>query len=457
MGELTITDTTKRAIHSMSSWMDNNLDKIIAEAPEGYDVSRVRGMAIQIIRQAEKDDNHLNECTPISLVGGILKAVRHGLDLDTGEAYLIAYRNSKLAGAYEAELQFGWRGLAKMVRRGGADVIQTALVREGDYYEHARGTGGIWLEHRAVKFGDADIIGVYAMVRQNGVWDWEEMSVAVVEDIRSRAPAKNSPAWRNYWGQMARKVVLRRLLNRCELSDEDRRLVVSLDAIDVTPDAVARPTTADLNHRFAPNPGLKNLSSFAPPPPVEVDDAPPPAPSPPADAPAAGGVMIIDGDTGEVVDSLEPYEPGTDGPPVGSLSGSGAHAKTIKALLEHGIETIDNVQLLCSGDMEFKAVKAYLAGKKGVGPDGADKVAAWVRDKRQAAYDELLGIVLSVVKTDEAARIGVATLQTTGDVVLTYRGLVALVDQLKNIDAKPGRGGEMSPLAEVLASYGVER
>lgn len=253
MGEMTLTTRTRNQIGALSTWFEQNADTIVREAPKGYDIAKARGMALQLIRESERADNHLNECTPVSLIGAVLKAARHDLSIDNGDAYVIARRNKHLNGAYEAHLEISYRGLVKMARRAGSDWVKADLVRDGDVFnadnpdpDHVR--GGI--EHvKADPFSDAPVLGVYAIIRtKTGAMDFEVMSRAEVERARAQGGGK-SQAWARWWGEMAKKVVLRRLLKRHDLADEDRSALSAGDAIEAT--LLPQTTTADLNARFA--------------------------------------------------------------------------------------------------------------------------------------------------------------------------------------------------------------
>lgn len=112
---------------------------------------------------------------------------------------------------------------------GHVTRVDSAIVREADQFNYVLGSDPL-LEHSPNLFEPgSEPIGVYAIADLKGggllieVMSWQE-----IEEIRSRAAGKNSPAWKDYAPEMARKVVLKRLLKRCPLSSR-AELAINLD------------------------------------------------------------------------------------------------------------------------------------------------------------------------------------------------------------------------------------
>src|SRR5690606_18079652 len=57
-------------------------------------------------------------------------------------------------------------------------------------------------------------------------------TVEEIEAIRRAAPSANSPAWKNHFGEMAKKTVFRRLAKMLPLSTEAQNAVGLADAAD---------------------------------------------------------------------------------------------------------------------------------------------------------------------------------------------------------------------------------
>jgi len=180
--------------------------------------SRVAMTAIQNNPQLQDADRR-------SLFGAIVRLAQDGLLPDGREAALVMFGNKAQAMPMIA-------GVLKKIRQSG-DVakISAQVVYENDHF--------------LVKYGfDEDVehtpppldkprgkaIGAYATaVLKDGERMLEVMSLEEIEKVRavSRA-AKNGP-WVQWWGEMARKTVMRRLSKRLPMSTDLEDEVFSRD------------------------------------------------------------------------------------------------------------------------------------------------------------------------------------------------------------------------------------
>lgn len=218
-----------------------------------------------------------------SLFSSIMDAAQLGLVVDgfLGEGYLVTFKG---------KVQFlpGYRGLLKLARQSGeissidVDTIHEndkVTLRSGDVSQFSIETN--WQDR-------GEIIGAYAICHfKDGGIQRAIMSLAEIEKIRKAAFSGNSPAWRNSYGEMAKKTCFRRLAKMLPLSTEAQKALGLEDAVDegktarVDGDAIV---TEDSPQDTPPprqrRSRLDALAEAAPvdveSEPVEQDDVPPP-------------------------------------------------------------------------------------------------------------------------------------------------------------------------------------
>lgn len=194
------------------------MEQIQSALPRQLTAERFTRVALTSLRKTPA----LLDCAPASVVGSIIQAAQLGLEPDgvLGQAYLIPYKG-------ECQLQVGYRGFINLSRRSGEiKSFSPQIVREGDAFRYEYGTEA-YLRHKPAEDNDeAPITHVYAVVEYtNGGTDFEVMSKVGVEKIRATSKAPNSPAWKEHWGEMAKKTVMRRLAKRLPMAAEESALV----------------------------------------------------------------------------------------------------------------------------------------------------------------------------------------------------------------------------------------
>jgi recombination protein RecT len=176
----------------------------------------------------------LLECTVPSLMGALLTAAQLGLMPDgvLGEAYLLPYNNSKKVGnkwISSKEVQFipGYRGLVQLALRSGqVKSFQAREVYENDTFDYEFGLEPK-LIHKPIKDGErGELVYVYAVVSYlNGGVAFEVMNINEIEYIRAKSKAPNSPAWTQFYSEMAKKTVIRKIAKMSPLSPEFNKAV----------------------------------------------------------------------------------------------------------------------------------------------------------------------------------------------------------------------------------------
>lgn len=203
---------------AIETWLESKRDELCALLPSTIQKERfVRNIVMQI-----KMNPALHKCSTASIAKACVQASTLGLDIGVlGSAYLVPYGN-------EAQLSIGYQGYIDLAYRSGLKAIHTGIVRQNDDYK-ATATG---FTHDFDPF-DSDrgpVVGVYCLVElPTGATYSELMTAEEVEQIRSGSRSGNSPAWRDHWGEMAKKVVIRRALKRAPLSVETKEVIDQSD------------------------------------------------------------------------------------------------------------------------------------------------------------------------------------------------------------------------------------
>jgi recombination protein RecT len=242
--------------------LDRSKGEIAKLLPPSVKVDRV----LRVVRTSWQMDAKLQQCSPKSILSSVMKACELGLEPSGAlkHCYLVPFKG-------EATLILGYAGLLELARRSGQyEKIETRVVYEKDQFllEY---NPDVLFRHVPYLDGPAGPEKfVYAFARlKGGELSFEVMTREQIEAIRGRLPEfqRNSPAWRDFWGEMARKIVLKRLLKRMPLSveavdaigrdDEVERVTVEARPIEVERPALSR--TEALAERFAGLPGPEEM------------------------------------------------------------------------------------------------------------------------------------------------------------------------------------------------------
>jgi recombination protein RecT len=188
----------------------------------------------------------LAECTQQSVLAGLMQAAQLGLEVSDvrGQAYLIP-RRDKRDSTMKASFQLGYRGMIDLAARSGI-TVDAEEIHERDEYDYALGTTR-YLRHKPPLGPRGKVLGYYATAvfadhRQPA---FTLMSVEEVEEHRDRfASARDSKdrivgPWSEHFDAMARKTVIRQLLNylpvSVELRDAAHRDAIETTGTDVGP------------------------------------------------------------------------------------------------------------------------------------------------------------------------------------------------------------------------------
>lgn len=172
----------------------------------------------------------LRNCNPASFFGAVLQCAQLGLEPGSalGHCYLLPYGNGKAKdGRHNCQLIIGYRGMIDLARRSGQIVsINAYCVHQADEFVYELGLHPD-IQHRPSAQADrGPVTFVYAVAQlQGGGVQFEVMSRAEIEAVRSQSKAGTRGPWVTHWEEMARKTVVRRLFKYLPVSTEAMRAV----------------------------------------------------------------------------------------------------------------------------------------------------------------------------------------------------------------------------------------
>lgn len=185
------------------------------------------------------NDVALQVCEPLSIMYSAIKATALDLPLDKnlGFAYVIPYDNKK-KGVKEAQFQMGYKGFVQLaIRSGQFKTINVTEVRKGEIIDTDLLTGEVKLQ-RLPNRETLSVVGYIAYFRlTNG---FEKTLFMSLDDVNLHAMqysqtfkssnkyVKENSKWTTDFDAMAKKTVLKLLLNRyAPLSVEMRNAITA--------------------------------------------------------------------------------------------------------------------------------------------------------------------------------------------------------------------------------------
>lgn len=211
---------------------------------------------IRVVLTAVNGNPDLLNADRKSLFAAAMKAAQDGLLPDGRDGALVVYKTKdKSSGSFVAMVQ--WMpmisGVLKKVRNSG-DLASIAayVVYENDEFTYVLGDEER-IEHRPALSdrGKPRLAYAIAKTKDGGVYR-EVMTVDEIEKVRSVSRAKDNGPWVQWWGEMARKTVLRRLAKRLPMSSDLDDLIRRDDSLYDFDSAreVQRPALAGLRARL---------------------------------------------------------------------------------------------------------------------------------------------------------------------------------------------------------------
>lgn len=199
---------------TFSSVLSEKLDSVSDALPKGFNKARFVQNALALIN----DNPALQKYSQTQLMGGLLKGAYLGLDFYSKECYLIPYGN-------QLNYQTDYRGAKKLAKKYSIRPIKdiyAKLIREGDEFEEMIINGEQTFNFKPKFLNDGKILGAFAVVLyKDGGLAYDVMPLSDLENTRKHSKASNSPAWKDFTGEMYKKTVLHRLCKQIEIDFEN--------------------------------------------------------------------------------------------------------------------------------------------------------------------------------------------------------------------------------------------
>lgn len=199
---------------SFSTALTAKLDSVSEALPKDFNKARFVQNALALIN----DNPALQKYSQAQLMGGLLKGAYLGLDFYSKECYLIPYGN-------QLNYQTDYRGAKKLAKKYSIRPIKdiyAKLIREGDEFEELIINGEPTFNFKPKFLNDGKILGAFAVVLyKDGGLAYDVMPLSDLENTRKHSKASNSPAWKDFTGEMYKKTVLHRLCKQIEIDFEN--------------------------------------------------------------------------------------------------------------------------------------------------------------------------------------------------------------------------------------------
>src|SRR3990167_5228770 len=229
-------ETVKPPTATLAAFIESKRAEFAKVLPREVDVGRFLRIVLSTVSRSPK----LLECTPESILRGIMQAAQLGLEVGSplGEAHLVPFKN-RHSGKREAVLVLGYQGLVELVPRPGRVVsVDARVVRASDVFEFQYGTEPK-LRHvpnldADPDFADhSDVRAAYVVIAfATGERKFEVMSVPEIERIRRSSRAADEGPWVDWLDQQACKTVLKRGLKYVPKSAEMADLIAQDNRVE---------------------------------------------------------------------------------------------------------------------------------------------------------------------------------------------------------------------------------
>lgn len=192
------------------------------------------------------------EADRTSILGSCMKAAQDGLLLDGREAALVIF-NTKTGKKVQYMPMVG--GILKKIRNSGElQTISSHVVYEKDHFEYELGDEER-ITHKPYLGEDrGSVIAAYAIAKtkDGGIYR-DVMTVGEINKVRASSRASNTGPWVDWYDEMAKKTVLRRLAKRLPSSADLDQVIESDNEVvgfvqkpvekDITPPKTERPSS----------------------------------------------------------------------------------------------------------------------------------------------------------------------------------------------------------------------
>jgi recombination protein RecT len=208
--------TTQQKPVSQQDMLRNQLtkmsDEFKAALPSHIKPEKFQRVVMTVVQQSPD----LLAADRRSLLGSCMKCAADGLVPDGREAALVIFNTKTKDGGWEKKVQYMpmLAGIQKRIRNSGEVAsIEAHVIYSNDEFVWRQGLDGTIVHNPKFPGPRGDAIGAYAVARfkDGSLPQYEVMDVDEINRVRAVSKSKDSGPWVQWWSEMARKTVFRRL------------------------------------------------------------------------------------------------------------------------------------------------------------------------------------------------------------------------------------------------------
>lgn len=208
-------ETSLAVVKQTNANLITMLDKEKGALPPGFNTLRFKQNVLTVLNDMDDKELIKMKGKEFFLAKCIMKGAYLGLDFFNKECYIITFSGT-------SQFMTDYKGEEKLCKKYSINPIKdiyAKLVREGDDFEEGVDHGQQYINFKAKPFSSNEIIGAFAVVYyKDGSMMYETMSREDIEVVRDTfSKQANGKAWKNSFGEMAKKTVLRRLCKHIQL------------------------------------------------------------------------------------------------------------------------------------------------------------------------------------------------------------------------------------------------
>lgn len=232
--EITTTEKPTKPADIVRHALDKMAPEFRAALPPHVDVKKF----IRVTMTAVQTNPALLDADRRTLFSAATRAAQMGLLPDGREAAIVTFKG-------QAQLMPMLGGILKLARNSGEIAsIDAQIVYSADKFTYRPGIDTV-PAHEPDWFGNrGEMIGVYAVAKmKDGAAYVEIMNKQQIDKIRSVSRSKDSGPWVQWYDEMARKSVIRRLAKRLPMSTDLDGAVFEDDDAFMPPEPQVQPAT----------------------------------------------------------------------------------------------------------------------------------------------------------------------------------------------------------------------
>ena len=210
-----------KKMNTFKAFLEERKNVFAEVLPRHLNPSKFLHLALSLARRNPK----ILQADIVTVASALMTCAELGLEPDVrGLVYLVPYYNKKM-GTYDLQVIIGYKGFIDLARRSGQlSTIYAQIVYENDKFKLQYGTSPKIEHEPSPPDKRGEIKGVYAVsVMKDGSYQFDFMWKDEIEAIRKKAKTDN--IWEEYWNEMAKKTVIRRLAKLLPLSPEFQKAV----------------------------------------------------------------------------------------------------------------------------------------------------------------------------------------------------------------------------------------